>query len=47
MWTDCPKTVAAHSRRDFLLRSALGFGALAGNVMANPYARRSPHFEAK
>ena len=47
MWTNCPKTMAAHSRREFLTRSALGFGALAGNVMANPYARRSQHFAAK
>ncbi|MBC8003560.1 MAG: DUF1501 domain-containing protein [Opitutaceae bacterium] len=43
----------AVSRRNFLEKGGLGFGALAastmlsGGTIANPFARKQPHFEAK
>ena len=46
-------TTVATDRRQFLARSALGFGALAassllpGATLANPLAARKPHFAAK
>lgn len=53
----CPKTLEATSRRQFLEKSALGFGAMAASSIlsrtagaasiANPFAPRSPHFPAK
>lgn len=45
----CPKTIAAASRRQFLEKSALGFGALAASTLmgaTNPFAAKSPHFAA-
>ena len=53
----CPKTLMAASRRQFLEKSGLGFGALAANFLLqrdaqaaavnNPFAPRQPHFAAK
>lgn len=48
----CPKTWQAASRRQFLEASGLGFGALAastlqGAAIANPFAPKPRHFEAK
>ena len=54
--THCHRFAAAFSRRDFLRRSAFGFGASAlGALMAreasaateNPLAPKLPHFPAK
>ena len=52
----CGKTIQAASRREFLEKSGLGFGALAAGFLlerdaraaaANPFAARQPHFAAK
>lgn len=54
----CPKTIAASSRRQFLEKSGLGFGALAASFLLaredaaaaprkNPFAPRPPHYAAK
>jgi hypothetical protein len=51
----CDKTLRAASRREFLEKSALGFGALATSTMlmpaatvsGNPFAARPQHFPAK
>jgi hypothetical protein len=50
----CEKTLRAASRREFLEKSALGFGALAASTMlpaatvsGNPFAPRPQHFPAK
>ncbi|MBS1829498.1 MAG: DUF1501 domain-containing protein [Acidobacteria bacterium] len=44
----CLKTMQARSRREFLEKAGLGFGALAANVLlANPYAVKKQHFAAK
>jgi hypothetical protein len=55
--TFCAKTLQAASRRQFLERSALGFGALAASTIlsrdlpaataGNPFAPKAPHFAAK
>ena len=45
----------ARSRREFLERAGLGFGALATSVLlenearaaVNPFAAKKPHFQAK
>jgi len=47
----CPKTMNAVSRRNFLEKSALGFGAMAastlldGATISDPFVRKQPHFE--
>jgi hypothetical protein len=50
----CPKTLYTATRRQFLEKSALGFGAMAASTLlseaasiANPFASRPPHFAAK
>jgi hypothetical protein len=49
----CPKTIQAVSRRNFLEKSGLGFGAMAASsllpaaTIADPFARKKPHFDAK
>ncbi len=53
----CEKTLRAASRREFLEKSGLGFGALAAGLMlgenaqaapvTNPFAPKAPHFPAK
>ncbi len=48
----CPKTLATASRRHFLEKSALGFGALAASTLmgattSNPFAAKQQHFPAK
>ena len=49
----CPKTTVAASRRQFLERSGLGFGALAAATMLqgapklNPFAAKPQHYAAK
>jgi hypothetical protein len=49
----CPKTMQAVSRRNFLEKSALGFGAMAassmmdGAAIPDPFAKKQPHFAAK
>jgi hypothetical protein len=48
----CEKTLHALNRRDFLSKSALGFGALAASTMlpgatANAFAPKPQHFAAK
>jgi hypothetical protein len=54
----CPKTIRAASRREFLEKSGLGFGALAASVLLNgslsaatpaknPFAAKPQHFAAK
>jgi hypothetical protein len=48
----CPKTLHAASRREFLSKSALGFGGLAGSLLVekdlkaaatDPFAAKAPH----
>lgn len=53
----CAKTLHAASRREFLSKAGLGFGALAANALlnqdaiaapvTNPFATKKPHFAAK
>ena len=49
----CPKTIQAVSRRNFLEKSGLGFGAMAASSLlpaastADPFAPKKPHFDAK
>ncbi len=48
----CSKTLRAASRREFLSRSALGFGGLAASTLlpaasTNPFAAKPRHFDAK
>lgn len=53
----CEKTLRTASRREFLEKSGLGFGALAAGLMlgenaqaapvTNPFAPKAPHFPAK
>jgi hypothetical protein len=51
----CPQTLHAATRRQFLEKSGLGFGALAASCLhgattasnSNPFAKKQPHFTAK
>ncbi len=49
--TYCPKTLYAASRREFLEKSGLGFGAMAASTLlardASPFAAKPQHFPAK